>query len=60
MNVTVLVDGAEVFNRDVDSVECEQTAAGALNMQAAYPRVETSGPPTGTLVEFHIPPLDEA
>lgn len=62
MNVTVLLDGVEVVNRDVDSIECEETAGGTLSMQAVFPPIVLSGPPTGTLVDLSAayPFSDEA
>jgi hypothetical protein len=51
-NVTIFVDGTEVVNRDVDNVECEETAGGTLDLHATFPPIDLSGlPATGTFIE---------
>lgn len=42
-NVTVWVDGIQVVNREVDNLECEQTAGGTLDLHATFPPIELTG-----------------
>ena len=46
--LTVTVDGQQVFSRDVDRYECEETAGGTYNLHADFPPIDVTGPPTGT------------
>ena len=51
-DLTILFDGIELFNRTVDAVECETTAAGKVSLNADFPPIEFEdfGLPTGTIV----------
>ena len=60
VNVTVLIDGREEFSRDCNSITCDQTASGNLEVHATYPPVDMGGClATGTVINLDDRLIDD-